>query len=347
MLPWTVWNRYNDTAIVDQNWAAMTRYLAFIRQNNPDLIWRKERGYDFGDWVALDAKSPGDETTPKALIATAWWKRSVEAMADMAYGSGRKPDATRYRDLAARITEAFQREFVRPDGSMGNGSQAGYILALRFGLVPDALRAAATAHLVADIRRRGTLLSTGFLGTPFSLDALADNDQAGVVYDLLLRTDFPSWGYMIRKNATTIWERWNGDVGDVSMNSFNHYALGAVTGFVFRRIAGIEPIRPGFLSFRFDPVLDSRVPQGGGDYDSVLGRISTDWTLKPDGGFDLRLVAPTNSRAEVHIPARAPDAVRVNGAPAAQAPGVTIKGMKRGRLVLEIGSGDHRFEARA
>jgi alpha-L-rhamnosidase len=347
MLPWTVWKRYNDTAIVDQNWAAMTRYLDFIAKNNPDLIWRKERGYDFGDWVALDAKSPGDETTPKALIGTAMWKRSVEAMAEMAMGSGRRPDAVRYRDLAARITQAFQREFVRPDGSMGNGSQAGYILALRFGLVPEALRAAATAHLVADIRRRGTLLSTGFLGTPFSLDALADNDQQSLVYDLLLRTEFPSWGYMIRKNATTIWERWNGDVGDVSMNSYNHYALGAVTGFIFRRVAGIEPIRPGFLSFRFDPVLDPRVPQGGGDYDSVLGRISTDWALKPDGGFDLHLVAPANSRAEVHIPARAPDAVRVNGVPAGQAPGVMIKGMERGRLVLEIGSGDHRFEARA
>jgi alpha-L-rhamnosidase len=347
MLPWTVWKRYNDTAIVDQNWAAMTRYLAFIRGANPDLIWRKERGYDFGDWVALDAKNPGDETTPKALIATAWWKRSVEAMADMAYGSGRKPDAVRYRDLASQITAAFQREFVRPDGSMGNGSQAGYILALRFGLVPQELRAAATAHLVADIRRRGNLLSTGFLGTPFSLDALADNDQDSVVYDLLLRTDFPSWGYMIRKDATTIWERWNGDVGDVSMNSFNHYALGAVTGFVFRRIAGIEPIRAGFLSFRFDPVLDPRVPKGGGDYDSVLGRISTDWELKAGGGFALRLVAPTNSRAEVHVPAKSADAVRVNGVPAAQAPGVTAQGLKRGKLVMEVGSGEHRFESRS
>lgn len=346
MLPWTVWKRYNDTAIVDQNWAAMTRYLAFIRTNNPDLIWRKERGYDFGDWVALDAKNPGDETTPKALIATAWWKRSVEAMADMAYGSGRKPDAVRYHGLANQITAAFQREFVRPDGSMGNGSQAGYILALRFGLVLADLRTAATAHLVADIRRRGNLLSTGFLGTPFSLDALADNDQDSVVYDLLLRTDFPSWGYMIRKDATTIWERWNGDVGDVSMNSFNHYALGAVTGFVFRRIAGIEPIRAGFLSFRFDPVLDPRVPKGGGDYDSVLGRISTDWELKSDGGFTLRLVAPTNSRAEVHVPAKSVEAVRVNGVPAAQAPGVTVLGLKRGRVVLDVGSGERRFESR-
>lgn len=200
---------------------------------------------------------------------------------------------------------------------------------------------------MADIRRRGDLLSTGFLGTPFSLDALADNDQHSVVYDLLLRTEFPSWGYMIRKDATTIWERWNGDVGDVAMNSFNHYALGAVTGFVFRRIAGIEPIRAGFLSFRFDPVLDARVSRGGGDYDSVLGRISTDWEMKPDGGFDLHLVAPTNSRAEVHIPAKSADAVRVNGVPVAHAPGVTVQGLKRGRLVLEIGSGDHRFEARA
>ena len=99
---------------------------------------------------------------------------------------------------------------------MGNGSQAGYILALRFGLVPEALRAVSAGHLVADIRGRGTLLSTGVLGTPYSLDALADNDQDSLVYDLLLRTDFPSWGYMIRKDATTIWERWNGDVGDVA-----------------------------------------------------------------------------------------------------------------------------------
>ncbi|WP_447910203.1 family 78 glycoside hydrolase catalytic domain [Brevundimonas bullata] len=347
ILPWTAWQRYGDTAVVDQNWAAMTRYQGFILEHNPDLIWRHQRGYDFGDWVALDAVNPGDETTPKALIATAMWKHSVDAMAEMALGSARRPEAVRYRDLADRITAAFQREFIRPDGSMGNGSQAGYILALRFGLVPEALRAASASHLVADIRRRGTLLSTGFLGTPYSLDALADNDQDSLVYDLLLRTDFPSWGYMIRKDATTIWERWNGDVGDVAMNSFNHYALGAVTGFVFRRIAGIEPIKAGFLTFRFDPVLDARVPRGGGDYDSILGRITTDWELKPDGGFDLHLVVPTNSRAEVRLPARSADHVRENGRPLSQTDGVVVRGMDGGRLVLEVGSGDYRFLSRA
>ncbi|WP_295172982.1 alpha-L-rhamnosidase C-terminal domain-containing protein, partial [uncultured Brevundimonas sp.] len=207
------------------------------------------------------------------------------------------------------------------------------------------LRAASTAHLVADIRRRGTLLSTGFLGTPYSLDALADNGQDSLIYDLLLRTDFPSWGYMIRKDATTIWERWNGDVGDVAMNSFNHYALGAVTGFVFRRIAGIEPTKQGFLTFRFDPVLDARVPRGGGDYDSILGRITTDWEMKPDGGFDLRLVVPTNSRAEVHIPATSPNGVRENGLPLAQAAGVTVRGIEGSRLVLDVGSGAYRFQS--
>ena len=346
ILPWTVWKRYGDTLIVDQNWAAMIRYLDFIHSHNPDLIWRNQRGYDYGDWVALDAVEPGDETTPKALIATAMWKRSVEAMAEMAYGSQRNPQGDRYAALARRITAAFQTEFVAGDGRIGNGSQAGYILALRFGLVPDALREAAAGHLVADIRRRGTLLSTGFLGTPFSLDALADTGHHGLVYDLLLRTEFPSWGYMIRQGATTIWERWNGDVGDVSMNSFNHYALGAVNGFVFRRVAGIEPTSPGFLTFDVNPVLDTRVPRGGADYDSITGRISTAWEIRPGGGFNLNLTAPTNTTARVFLPASSADQVRVAGVGADRAEGVTVLGVQGDRLVLEVVSGTYEFDVR-
>jgi alpha-L-rhamnosidase len=346
MLPWTNWKRYGDTLIVDQNWAAMLRYLEFILAHNPDLIWRNQRGYDFGDWVALDAVNPGDETTPKALIATAMWKRSVEAMADMAYGSQRRPQGDRYAALAERITAAFQAEFIRPDGSIGNGSQAGYILALRFGLVPEGLREAATGHLTADIRRRGTLLSTGFLGTPFSLDALADNGEEALVYDLLLRTEFPSWGYMIRQGATTIWERWNGDTGDVAMNSFNHYALGAVTGFIFRRVAGIEPTSAGFLTFDVNPVLDPRVPRGGGDYDSVVGRISTDWEILSAGGFSLDLKAPANTIARVFLPAASADQVREGGRALDQAQGVSVLGREGDRLVVQVMSGTYRFDVR-
>ncbi|MGF7153732.1 alpha-L-rhamnosidase [Novosphingobium gossypii] len=342
ILPWTVWQRYGDTAIVERNWAAMTRYMRFIAQHNPDHVWRNLRGYDYGDWVALDAKEPGDETTPKDLIATAMWKRSADAMAQMATGARRQPEAERYAQLSNDIAAAFAAAFVRPDGSVGNGSQCGYILALRFGLVPATLQAAATQKLAADIGRRGTLLSTGFLGTPFSLDALADQGQHALVYDLLLRTAFPSWGYMIAKGATTIWERWNADMADASMNSYNHYALGAVAGFVFRRIAGIDPLEAGFLKWRFDPVLDPRLNRGGATYDSVVGRIVTDWTYK-SGRFEARITVPANSRAEVCLPARSADAVREGGKAVADAPDVKVIGLRGQKFVVEVGSGDYRF----
>lgn len=342
ILPWTVWQRYGDTAIVDRNWSAMSRYMQFIAQNNPDHVWRKLRGYDYGDWVALDAKEPGDETTPKDLIATAMWKRSADAMADMARASKRLPEAVRYEQFSWDIAAAFAAAFVKPDGSIGNGSQCGYILALRFGLVPEAQRKAATARLVGDIRRRGTLLSTGFLGTPFSLDALADQGEHGLVYDLLLRTAFPSWGYMIAKGATTIWERWNADMVDASMNSYNHYALGAVAGFVFRRIAGIDPVEAGFLKWRFDPVLDPRLPRGGAIYDSVLGRIVTDWRTEP-GRFEARITVPANSRAEICLPAPSADAIREGGRSLAGVPGLEVVGLRGNRFVVEAGSGEYRF----
>ena len=137
---------------------------------------------------------------------------------------------------------------------------------------------AAADRFTIDIEGRGGVLSTGFLGTPFSLDVLADVGRADLVYDLLLRTEFPSWGYMIAKGATTIWERWNGDVGDVAMNSFNHYALGAVAGFLFRRVAGIAPAAPGFASVALGPDLagldhaEGIVPTPHGDVEARLER---------------------------------------------------------------------------
>jgi alpha-L-rhamnosidase len=344
ILPWTVWQRYGDTAIIDEHWRSMTRYLDYLRANNPDLIWRNKRGYDYGDWVAFDAKEAGDETTPKALIATAMWKRSAEAVAQMAAVTGRAAEAKHYAALAADIARAFQAAFVQGDGSVGNGSHCGYILALHFGLVPENLRAAAAAKLAADIRRRGTLISTGFLGTPYSLDTLADAGYQSLVYDLLLRTELPSWGHMIVGGATTIWERWNADTSNAEMNSYNHYALGAVNGFVFRRIAGIDPVAPGFARFRFDPVLDPRVPKGGARYDSAMGRIETGWEIKPGGGFAAQIHVPANSVAELHLPAASPDRVRESGLPLARAAGLTVKGRQGDRLVIEAGSGDYRFD---
>jgi alpha-L-rhamnosidase len=301
MLPYIAYLHSGDRTVVDENWGAMTAYVGGILAANPDGLWSKGRGADLGDWLALDAKSPMDETTPKALIGTAMLARSIDQLARMATWTGRAADAARWRAQHDRVRDAFASAFVKADGTVGNGSHCSYILALRLNLVPDALRARSGALLAADIRRRGTLLSTGFLGTPLALDALADIGEGKLAWDLLLRTDFPSWGYMVQHGATTIWERWNGDTGDVAMNSFNHYALGAVCGFLYRRVAGIDPIEPGFAKFRVAPVLDHRVAQFGGRVDSVRGRIETRWTYRA-GRAVLDLTVPPNSSAEVLIP---------------------------------------------
>ena len=322
----------------------MAAFLGSILRTNADLIWRNDRGSDYADWLALDAKKPGDPTTPKDLVATAMWKGAVDAMADMAQATGRNEEARRYRAQGQGMAQAFARAFVGAEGTIGNGSQTGHILALHFGLVPHALRDTAARNLVADIRRRGTLLSTGFLGTPYSLDVLATAGEAKLVHDLLLRTEFPSWGYMIAHNATTIWERWNGDAGDRSMNSFNHYALGAVSGFLWRRIAGIDATAPGFAKFRFDPVYDRRMQRGGGRYESRIGLISTKWAFDAVGGYSLDIVVPTGSEALVVLPTTRGQDVSKDGLPLdrrLQAEAATGE-----RIAVSLYSGRHAFRVR-
>ena len=338
ILPWTLYRKYGDTGAIDENWEAMERWLAWIGANNPDFVWRNKRGVDYGDWLAPDAIKPGDETTPKDLIGTAYWAYDAALMAEMAEATGRREEAEAYATLRDTIGEAFVDAFVRADGGVGNDSQTSHVLALKFGLVPEPLRAASAARLAADIAARGGRLSTGFLGTPYILDALADNGREDVAVGLLLQTEFPSWGYMVAKGATSMWERWNGDTGDVAMNSFNHYAYGAVVGFLYRRLAAIAAIEPGFETVSIRPLDDPRLDRGGGRYDSVKGPISTAWRRDPDGRFSLDLTLPPNMRAEIHLPA---------------APGRTLHEAGRpfegavdrldDRLIASVGSGGWRF----
>lgn len=336
LLPWTTWWRYGDTAIIDQNWVAMTRWADFVMSANSDFVWRKQRGSDYADWLALDAKEPGDPTTPKDLVATAYWAHVTGKLAEMAKVTGRGADAERYLSREAKIREAFRRVFVNPDGTVGNGSQTGYILALRFGLVPAALRTTAADLLVSDIRRRGTVLSTGFLGTPHALDVLSDAGHVGLVYELLARTTYPSWGYMIAKGATTMWERWNSDVGDVAMNSFNHYALGAVVGFFYRRIAGIDAAEPGFRRIAIRPLAGGRLTGAAAEYDSMVGRISSAWSRSGDA-LTLDVTVPTNASARVDVPGIAGSARAVLGGASRRAANTP------GSNSFEVNAGRHRF----
>jgi alpha-L-rhamnosidase len=275
------------------------------------------------------------------LVATAFWARCASLMAEMAAAIGHADDAARYASMRSNIEQAFAREFVLPDGRVGNDSQTGYSLSLRFGLVPAALRAAAGARLAADIERRGTRLSTGFLGTPYLLDALADTGHERLAISLLLQTKYPSWGYMIAKGATTMWERWNGDVGDVSMNSYNHYAFGAVVAFMYRRLAGIAEAAPGFRRIAVDPIFDQRIGRVRARYDSCLGPISTEIQGDRRGLSEVALQLPANSVAEVRLPGRPHDWLE-GGRPLGHAAQRLI-GSEDSHFVVELGSGHYQL----
>ena len=303
VLPHTAWQQYGDTGVIVENWKAMESYMGWILGNNPDHLWKKIRGADYGDWLSVDANpaNPGDATTPKDLIGTAYWAANATMMAQMATAIGDAEAARRYHQLFASIRTAFNTAYVKPDGSVGNNSQTSHILAIRFGLLSLKAQQASGRQLVADIARREGHLSTGFLGTPHILDALAMAGQEETAVGLLLQRSYPSWGYMVTQGATTMWERWNSDQGDTGMNSRNHYAFGAIGSFLFRRIAGIAPAAPGFAQVRIAPIIDERLGEAGATYRSTSGPIATDWQAK-DGNFRLDIELPPNASANVVLP---------------------------------------------
>jgi alpha-L-rhamnosidase len=335
IVPWTAWMQYGDKAILEENWPAMQRWMDFIEKNNPNFLRRNRTGANFADWLA-----PGSQT-PVDLVATAYWALIARQMAEIAHVLGKEDDADRYRQLGAQVRGAFQKEFIKDDGTVGSGSQTAYVLALYMNLVPESQITTVADKLVKDIEDHSWHLTTGFLGTPFLLFTLADHGRTDVAYRLLLNDTYPSWGYMLSKGATTWWERWNGDTGDPAMNSYNHYAFGSVMAWVYRYVVGIDTAEsgPGFHEIVIHPRLDARITKARGAYDSVYGKIVADWNGTADGPFALKVTIPANTTAKVYLPASARGTVTEGGKP--------VKTVKDGAsYVVEIGSGSYAFEVK-
>jgi alpha-L-rhamnosidase len=310
ILPWTAWMQYGDKVVIGENWDAMERWMKFIADANPDFIRKNKTGPNFGDWLPAGTTT-STSTTPPNLIGTAYWALIADMMSQMAHATGREADATRYAGVYQNIRAAFQKEYIKEDGVIGNGSQTSYVVALYAKLVPEPLKAAAVNNLVREIEAHGWHLSTGFLGTPYILFVLTDSGHADVAYRLLQNDTFPSWGYMLKKGATTWWERWNGDTGDPAMNSYNHYAFGSVMAWVYRQVAGIDTNAqgPGYKQITIRPRVppaDTRtaspITHARGEFDSVYGKIVSDWTGTAAGPFTLKVTIPPNTSAKVVLP---------------------------------------------
>ena len=337
IVPWTGWTQSGDRQIIDENWDGMETYLAEIASKNPNHLWQNGFGAAFGDWLTPTI------TTPEDLLATAYWAYDVSLMKQMALATGRTRDAERYATMFDQIKAAFQKAYVGADGRVGTvdhypsippptvhpdegnqdqdrivETQTGYVLALYMNLVPDDLRPEAARKLVELIENNHWRLGTGFLGTPYLLEVLADTGYSDVAYRLLLNREYPSWGYVIDHGGTTTWERWNGDqmLNDPSMNSFNHYAYGAVGEWLYRYAAGVDTVStdPGFHTIYLHPNFDARLRSLSLDYESPYGTIHSEWNVQRDQAT-WKVTVPPNTTAI--LPPRSTNATSIlfQGAP--------------------------------
>lgn len=359
---WRHYQVYGDERILRRHYAAMVRYFDYVERTLIDGVRAHlDSPYfrGFGDWLApadaLEAceGGAGEVETPLDLIGTAYLAHVADLMRRIAGTIERAADARRFADAHAAAVGTFRSRFCTLDGRLAVRSQTAHVLALRFGLLDDAAALSGADELVAMIRARGTRLSTGFLGAAHILDVLSDAGNADVAYALLMQTKYPSWLFPVVNGATTVWERWDGwspehGFQDRTMNSFNHYVLGAVGAWMYRVIAGIDldEASPGFRHANLRPVPGGGLTWAEATYETPFGRLSSAWSLSGQR-FDWRVTVPTNTTATVHVPVDPESPILEGGHPLGSTdllgpPRSTDQG-----VVLEVPGGHYHFSGLA
>ena len=286
IIPWNVYLAYGDARLLERQYPSMKAWVEYMRREAGEKnLWTT--GFHFGDWLAFATTAsdyPG-ATTGKDLIATAFYAHSTDLLQRAAAVLGKKEEAAEYAALLPKIKEAFRKEFVTAAGRVGENTQTAYALALQFDLLPEEQRAGAAQRLATEVKTRGHL-TTGFVGTPYLCDVLTRFGHLDVAYQLLNREEYPSWLYPVKQGATTIWERWDGQkpdgtFQDVGMNSFNHYAYGAIGEWMYRVVAGLEldPREPGYKHVLAQPRPGGGLTSAEARLQTLYGEAVSGWAL--------------------------------------------------------------------
>jgi len=311
--PWQLYLSYGDTSALAENYEAMGRYMDYIEAERSVEYIRGHASVDewggYGDWLALDGSGKVEGGTPKDLVGTATYAQLATLMAKIAGVLGNEGDKARYADLFQNIVAAFQKRFVTSEGLMASGTQTSYTLALQFDLLPEDLRTTAVAELVKSIKDKDYHLGTGFVGTPHVLPVLEKYGRVDVAYRLLEQETFPSWLFPVKNGATTIWERWDGWTPDKGMqtkwmNSFNHYAYGAVGAWMYGTVAGLslDEKDPAYAHVVFKPRPGGGLSWAEASLETKHGVAAIRWELK-DEALTCRLTVPERSKATLQPPA--------------------------------------------
>jgi alpha-L-rhamnosidase len=308
-----MYHAYADLRLLKNHYEPMKRWLDWQMKSLNDAGIRCAEGSTYftgySDWLALDNTWQSVwSATPKDMIGTAYFAHSAGIMRDIATTLGNEADAKLFASYRKKAVDGFNAEFVTPTGRLSVQTQAAYLLALAFDLLPESLRPAAFDRLLKLFEERKWHLSTGFLGTPLICSTLTRFGRTDLAYKILLQEDYPGWLYPVKNGATTMWERWNSwtpdkGFGDAGMNSFNHYAYGAIGRWMYDTIAGIaiDPTKPGYANVILRPTPGGGLTHARAAIDSIRGRIESAWRIEGTT-FHYRVTLPPNTTGSLTLP---------------------------------------------
>lgn len=347
IIPWQMYQQYGDIEFIREHYQSMKDFMTYLEKKSTNYIY-PDATY-WGDWLAPVG-------TKISLISTAYMGYDARIMSAMAKALGNDADAKYYADLHKKVSEAFIKAFFDEEGytvrdedkTKRINTQTSYILPLEFLEMPEDLKAKAVAHLCDVIKEAGNRLQTGFLGTPYILNVLSNYGHSDLAYTLYEQTEYPSWLFPVKQGATTMWERWNSytikeGFGDVGMNSFNHYAYGAVEEWIMSHNLGIQrdETQPGYKHILIQPEINKEFKRVKGGFRSVYGQISSEWNVTGDG-TDIAFTIPANTTATFALPVEKKGNLKlIEGKK-----GVTSKTFANGKAVYTLKSGSYKFKVK-
>jgi len=348
IIPEWLYDFYGDRRALEENYQTIRKWMVFHQKRlEPDFTVSKD-GF-FADWCdtsTIGKGWPPSGSTAMPVLSTAYYFSNCRIAARLAKQLGRPADEKLFLDLGEKVKAGFNARFMKADGTCASDTQCAYVLVLKFGLVPQEMRDAVIAHLVADImvKNKGHL-SVGLIGMQWLMQTLTEIGRADVGYAIATQTTRPSWGYMIGKGATTIWERWDCDTQDGGMNSEALLILaGNLGAWFYQSLAGInyDPDKPAFKHIVMKPQPVGDLTFAKASFDSMYGMIRSDWRI--DGGkFIWNVCVPPNTTATVYLPTTNEASVMESGKPAAKGRGMNFLKMENGVAVYEVGSGCYQF----
>ncbi len=318
LVPWAQYLSGGDEQVLQDSYAAMKKYVDACRfwagiwgVGAQRYIWHTPAMLHFGDWVAPDVPRMSQWQGRSRWTATASLCNTSDLLSRIASILGKEEDAKKYAALSDKVARAYCKVFTDGKGKLLNEFQTAYVLPLQFGMFPKEVQQTAADNLVALVEKNDHCIGTGFPGTPFILFTLADNGHADTAFRMLMNEKCPSWLYQVKMGATTIWERWDGldengvcpigEDGTDMMISYNHYASGAVGDFLYRRVAGLEPITPGYERFRVKPLLGGGLTHARAHTECPYGAVASEWKLE-GRAFTLTVTVPMGTTCDVILP---------------------------------------------